>query len=36
VYGIAVVCSEETKALAYSKYDDFIRSFILIGELKKL
>lgn len=30
VYGIAVTCSEETKALAYSKYDDIIRSFNLI------
>jgi hypothetical protein len=35
VYGIAVVCSEETKALAYSKYDDLIRSFILIEQTKE-
>lgn len=31
-YAVSVICSEETKNLAYSKYADFVKSFRLIKE----
>lgn len=31
-YNISVACAKETKAVAYSKYNDFVKSFCLTGE----